>query len=670
MVLLLVAALGVVLVVGRVGRPATAAQELERAVSVAERSGVTTTNSSQNTSRPENPPHLIMITLDDVGVNDVGFTGGDMSGFTPNIDDLADNGVRLVNYYGQSMCTPSRATLLSGKFVHRIGLTSMYYAFAHGAAAEIGPYTNFSVPLNNTLLPQYLKAMGYQTFGVGKWNIGHCHDAFMPWNRGFDSFMGYMGPGIRYDGDHNTSPHMELNTTSHRVSSHFDGRKVTSYKLDDWVDGTSEAGLISVGSFANNDSDVAFTTRALSVINSVAKQARVAVNGSVHVGEHGGSGHVGSDGGLHDWNSSVGASMPPLFLWLAYHGAHDDVGSDSFAADYLTSSQLELATNRLANSSTTRRRFARRMMMLDGMVGEVVSALERGDMAANSIVILNSDNGGMPCGTGLSGSNFPYRGTKYHFFEGGVRVPALVYAPGVLPSTARGGEYLGLMHHADWVRTLLSAAGEASTVALDATLDSANHWAQIAAVAPRTVANHTNGTSPQLSIGGAVDYAVRSEIVFDLSGEHGFDGDTGIKAFAIRSGRWKLMRNVFSEPTASFSPDTRSTPRTAVCSNETLDSFLFDLESDSTESTNLYNSPVHAKIVAELTERARELHRSETPAEFVHGSSHTLYDTSALNVANDAFLLAGGFLATGDDGSTSTNQAFIVPWGCPAGDSR
>ena len=69
---------------------------------------------------------------------------------TPHINRLADGGVRLASYYGQPSCTPARATLLAGAFVHRLGFQDI----------EIDEYSNFSLPLRHKLLPARLRAIG------------------------------------------------------------------------------------------------------------------------------------------------------------------------------------------------------------------------------------------------------------------------------------------------------------------------------------------------------------------------------------------------------------------------------------------------------------------------------------------------------------------------------
>ena len=116
-------------------------------------------------------------------------------GVTPRMDAMASQGIRLTNYYGQSLCTPARTALMSGKFIHRTGFAG---ADVHGAVTyEITAWSNFSLArsTDHVFLSETLKAAGYENHGVGKWNLGHCNEALLPTARGFDSFFGYFGAG-------------------------------------------------------------------------------------------------------------------------------------------------------------------------------------------------------------------------------------------------------------------------------------------------------------------------------------------------------------------------------------------------------------------------------------------------------------------------------------------
>ena len=133
-------------------------------------------------------PHLVLLTVDDLGFNDIGYQSTDLSAATPTLTSLARAGVVLDSYYGQEMCTPARASILTGRWVASIGFQD----------TELTQWSTKGVPLRAKMLPQHLRELGYATHGFGKWNVGFCNESYLPWNRGFDSFLGYMTQGISY----------------------------------------------------------------------------------------------------------------------------------------------------------------------------------------------------------------------------------------------------------------------------------------------------------------------------------------------------------------------------------------------------------------------------------------------------------------------------------------
>ena len=133
-------------------------------------------------------PHLVLMTIDDMGFNDIGYQSSDLPNATPHLSALALDGVRLDSYYGQQMCTPARATLMTGRWAPHVGLGD----------AQITAWSTRGAPLQHTLMPERLRAQGYATLGVGKWNLGHCNESYLPWNRGFDYFLGYYSQGVDY----------------------------------------------------------------------------------------------------------------------------------------------------------------------------------------------------------------------------------------------------------------------------------------------------------------------------------------------------------------------------------------------------------------------------------------------------------------------------------------
>jgi arylsulfatase I/J len=126
------------------------------------------------------PPHIVYIVSDDQGWKDVGFHGSDIK--TPNIDGLAAAGAELTQFYAQPMCSQTRAAMLTGRYPLRTGFQT----------AVIPSGGLYGVPMDEYLLPQAMKAAGYETALVGKWHIGHAKTEFWPRQRGFDYFYGAM----------------------------------------------------------------------------------------------------------------------------------------------------------------------------------------------------------------------------------------------------------------------------------------------------------------------------------------------------------------------------------------------------------------------------------------------------------------------------------------------
>ncbi|GAA0881053.1 sulfatase [Algoriphagus jejuensis] len=123
-------------------------------------------------------PNIILIFADDMAYGDLGVYGA--KGWeTPNLDQLAEDGVRFTQFYvPHAVCTASRAALLTGTYANRLEL---YGAIDHSAKHGLNP--------EETTIAEMLKATGYQTGMVGKWHLGH-HTEFLPTNQGFNSYFG------------------------------------------------------------------------------------------------------------------------------------------------------------------------------------------------------------------------------------------------------------------------------------------------------------------------------------------------------------------------------------------------------------------------------------------------------------------------------------------------
>lgn len=137
----------------------------------------------------ERPPNLIVIMTDDQGYADVGFNGcKDIP--TPHIDSIAANGVRFTDgYVCYSVCSPSRAGFMTGRYPQRFGFERN---------PQWSPNNRESgLPLSETTLAEALGKAGYQTELIGKWHLG-AHPDLHPLKRGFHEFFGHLGGGHRY----------------------------------------------------------------------------------------------------------------------------------------------------------------------------------------------------------------------------------------------------------------------------------------------------------------------------------------------------------------------------------------------------------------------------------------------------------------------------------------
>lgn len=123
-------------------------------------------------------PNVVLIFTDDQGYQDVGVFGSpDIE--TPNLDQMANDGVQLTSYYSaQAVCSASRAGILTGCYPNRIGI--------HNA---LGPGNTHGINSSETTMAEMLKNNGYKTAIFGKWHLGH-HPEFMPNRHGFDEYFG------------------------------------------------------------------------------------------------------------------------------------------------------------------------------------------------------------------------------------------------------------------------------------------------------------------------------------------------------------------------------------------------------------------------------------------------------------------------------------------------
>ncbi len=131
-------------------------------------------------------PNIVYILADDMGYGDPGYMGSkDLR--TPNIDKLARGGTILSSFYVQSVCSPTRACLMTGRYVTHTGVYTI-----------VGPNAPWGLPLAERTLAQALREAGYETAIDGKWHLGEFQPAYRPLSRGFDHQYGLWYGEIDY----------------------------------------------------------------------------------------------------------------------------------------------------------------------------------------------------------------------------------------------------------------------------------------------------------------------------------------------------------------------------------------------------------------------------------------------------------------------------------------
>ncbi len=139
-------------------------------------------------------PNIVIVLVDDMGFSDVGCYGGEIE--TPNIDRLAAGGLRFTQFYNAGRCCPTRASLMTGRHPHQVGIGHMTEP-PSGPLGIDGPYQGF---LNDecVTIAEVLRAAGYHTLMAGKWHLGLHRQQTWPRQRGFDRFFGCLSGAINY----------------------------------------------------------------------------------------------------------------------------------------------------------------------------------------------------------------------------------------------------------------------------------------------------------------------------------------------------------------------------------------------------------------------------------------------------------------------------------------
>lgn len=130
-------------------------------------------------------PNVLVILADDLGYADLNIDNPRAGSPTPNLNALAQGGIRFTRFYTESTCSPSRAALLTGRYPARANFRA----------------NGFGIPVELTTLPEAFQAAGYRTHMIGKWHLGHLTPLAWPDAQGFDTWLGFISPWLMTNAD-------------------------------------------------------------------------------------------------------------------------------------------------------------------------------------------------------------------------------------------------------------------------------------------------------------------------------------------------------------------------------------------------------------------------------------------------------------------------------------
>ncbi|MGI6199901.1 MAG: sulfatase [Christensenellales bacterium] len=346
-------------------------------------------------------PNFVFLLADDLGIRDLGCYGSTFYE-TPNLDALAARGVRFTDAYAAApVCSPSRASLLSGKYPARVGVTNYIYGQERGRLMEV-PFTDH-LPLSERALPKALAEGGYQCWHVGKWHMGAAASVLA---HGFARNVGGCHWGHPQGGYFAPFGNPAIDERALPPGVYLD-----DYLADQAV--SLIRGRDPERPFFLNLWFYLVHTPLQAPAELVDKYARKAAR-------------LGLD------------RLDPIAEGERFPCQHK---------------RGERVRRRLLQSEPT---YAAMVEMMDRCAGKVLAALEGEGLLEDTLVIFTSDNGGLSTAEGSPTCNLPYREGKGWTYDGGVREPLIAAWPGrIAPGTLTDA----LFTSPDLYPTLLEAAG-------------------------------------------------------------------------------------------------------------------------------------------------------------------------------------------------------------------
>ena len=344
-------------------------------------------------------PNIVMFFIDDLGARDLGCFGSTFYE-TPNLDRLAREGMLFNNAYATCpVCSPTRASMMSGKYPARVGITQFIGGHSEARLKDV-PYLHY-LPLEEKSVASALRDGGYQTWHVGKWHLGD--EQFWPQAHGFDVNIG---------GGHHGHPYKGYFSPWHldNLEEGPEGEYLTDRLTRDTIELIRNRGDKP---FYLNFSHYAVHTPIQAPADLVEKYKEKAKR-------------LGLDQ-IHAIIPGRPNPRCPTDKWRIQR--------------------------RIIQSDPT---YAAMMENLDSNIGKVLQALEDQGIADNTIVCFTSDNGGLSTSEGSPTCNFPLAEGKGWNYEGGTRVCQIIRWPGVVQA---GSTCEDIVQTCDFYPTFLEAAG-------------------------------------------------------------------------------------------------------------------------------------------------------------------------------------------------------------------
>lgn len=349
-------------------------------------------------------PNIVVIMGDDIGMWNIGaYHRGMMAGKTPNIDQLAAEGMLFTDYYAESSCTAGRSAFITGELPVRTGMTTVGQA---GAPTGL--------PADAVTIATALKDMGYTTGQFGKNHLGDRNE-FLPTVHGFDEFYGYL-----YHLDAMEDP-CQPTYPQERRSQVGPRNMIHSWAIDT-NDPTVDPRWGEVGQQRIEDDGELCPKRMETIDDEILDHTFKFID-------------------------KAKAGDKPFFLWLNPTRMH-----------IVTHLSPKYEATRNSNNGWSIQEAG--MAQLDDIVGSVMKKLRDTGEDDNTIVLFNTDNG-TELFTWPDGGMTPFAQSKGTVMEGGFRVPAIIRWPG---KVAAGKVENGVISGLDWFPTFLNAAGNPNVV--------------------------------------------------------------------------------------------------------------------------------------------------------------------------------------------------------------